>query len=112
MTKKNEAAQILKQARAAKRRRQSTIPRVRPVSPAEVLVKEFLDPLGRTQTWLASETGIPRSALSLIATGKRGVTAVTALKLARVFGTTPQFWMGLQMAVDLWEARERERGAA
>ncbi len=75
-------------------------------------MKEFLEPLGRTQTWLAAEAGIPRSALSLIATGKRGVTADTALKLARVFDTSPQFWLGLQMAVDLWDAREREKGAA
>ncbi len=112
MTKRNQAAALLKAARSKKARKRSAIPRARPVSPGEVLVKEFLEPLERTQTWLASETGIPRSALSLIVTGKRGITADTALKLSRVLGTTPQLWMGLQMAVDLWDARERERGAA
>lgn len=112
MAKRTEAARILSAARREKPARRFAIPHRRPVSPGEVLVKEFLEPRGRTQTWLASETGIPRSALSLIATGKRGVTADTALKLARVLGTTPQFWMGLQVAIDLWDARQREKGAA
>lgn len=112
MARRRQAARILDEARRRKPARQFAIPHARPTSPGEVLVKEFLEPHGRTQTWLASETGIPRSALSLIATGKRGITADTALKLGRVFGTSPQFWMGLQVAVDLWDARQRERGAA
>lgn len=52
---------------------------------------------------------MPRSALSLIATGKRGITADTALKFAEVFGTSPQFLMSLQAAVDLWDADRRKR---
>jgi len=112
MARREHAGKILRAARKATRARKSTIPKKRPPSPGEILLEEFLVPRGRTQSWLSAQTGIPRSALSLIATGKRGITAETALKLSRVFGTTPQFWMGLQTAVDLWDALEREKGAA
>lgn len=112
MVTRRNAAKVLRAARRDPSARRFMIPRSRPVTPGEVLVKEFLEPLERTQVWLASETGVPRSALNLIVKGKRGITADTALKLAKVLGTSPQFWMGLQMAVDLWDARERAEGAA
>lgn len=78
-----------------------------PTHPGEILNEEFLRPLGLTQSALAGKMGVPLQRVNTIISGKRGVTAETAILLARAFGTTPQFWMNLQTNSDLWHA-ERE----
>ncbi|MBX3184648.1 MAG: HigA family addiction module antidote protein [Polyangiaceae bacterium] len=76
-----------------------------PTHPGVILEEEFLKPLGMSQVALAAEMGVPVQRVNTIISGKRGVTAETALLLARVFNNTPQFWMSLQTSVDLWEAQ-------
>lgn len=77
------------------------------IHPGEILRFEFLDPLGLSQNRLARELGVPPRRISEIVLGKRSVTADTALRLARYFGTSERFWLGLQMDFDLEEARTR-----
>lgn len=83
--------------------------RLDPVHPGEVLLHDFLAELGLSQNKLAMEIGIPVSRIHAIVKGDRGITADTALRLARFFGTTPDLWMGLQAQYDL-EARQIELG--
>ncbi len=75
----------------------------RPTPPGEILRYEFLEPLGLSQKQLAEALGITRVRLSEILRGKRAVTPDTALRLARFFDTTPEFWLGLQTDVSLWD---------
>lgn len=85
-----------------------------PTRPGEVLLEEFLAPLGMSQAEAARRMGMSTNRLNELVRGKRGVTADTALRLAALFGTSPEFWLNLQMASDLWHAHqaERRRGAA
>jgi addiction module HigA family antidote len=76
-----------------------------PTLPGEVLLTEFLEPLGITQTQLAERLSMPIQRINGIVRGRRAVTAETAMLLARVFGTSPEFWLNLQTAVDMWKAR-------
>jgi addiction module HigA family antidote len=68
--------------------------------PGEILLHEFLEPMGITQYRLAKEIGVPQRRISEIVAGKRAVTADTGLRLARFFGMTDGFWMGLQLDYD------------
>ena len=77
------------------------------IHPGEVLLEEFLLPMGLSQNRIAREIGVPPRRINEIVHGKRSVTADTALRLARYFGTTEAFWMGLQADFDLEEARSR-----
>ena len=72
-----------------------------PVHPGEILQEEFLTPLGLSQNRLAIALRVPARRINEIVLGKRGVTADTALRLARYFGMSPQFWLGLQMDFEL-----------
>ena len=72
-----------------------------PVHPGEVLLEEFLRPMGLSQNRLSLEIGVHPRRINEIVLGKRRITADTALRLARYFGTSPQFWMGLQTDYDL-----------
>jgi addiction module HigA family antidote len=85
----------------------------KPVSAGEILVEEFLTPLGLTQGALAEAMGVPRKLVNELCNDRRAVTADTALMLARVFGNAPEFWLNTQRRTDLWEAlhtpRRRER---
>ena len=72
-----------------------------PVHPGEVLAEEFLTPMGLSQNKLANDIGVPPRRINEIVLGKRRVTADTALRLARYFGMSAQFWLGLQMDYDL-----------
>ena len=76
-----------------------------PTHPGEVLLEEFLDPLGLTQVGFARHIGVPVQRVNEIVKGKRGVTSETAWLLAQALGTTPQFWMNLQSAYDLATGR-------
>jgi len=72
-----------------------------PVHPGEILQKEFLEPLGLSQNRLALALHVPARRINEIVLGKRAVTADTALRLARYFKMSPQFWLGLQMDYEL-----------
>ena len=72
-----------------------------PVHPGEVLLAEFLEPDGLSQYRLAKDISVPPRRINEIVHGKRSVTADTALRLARYFGTTPRFWLNLQAQYDL-----------
>jgi len=71
------------------------------VHPGEILLEEFLVPLGLSQYRVAQEIEVPRRRINEIIQGKRSVSADTALRLAKFFGTPPEFWMNLQMHYDL-----------
>ena len=73
------------------------------IHPGEILSEEFLKPMEISAYRLSRETGIPQTRLSEIIKMRRGITADTALRLSRFFGTTPQFWLGLQNDYDLEE---------
>jgi addiction module HigA family antidote len=75
--------------------------KLNPIHPGEVLYEEFLKPLRMSQSRLALEVSVPPRWINEIVLGKRGITADTALRLARYFGNSPQFWLGLQMDYDL-----------
>jgi len=72
-----------------------------PVSPGEILMEEFLVPLGLSQNRLALDIRVPARRINEIVQGKRRITPDTALRLARYFHMSPQFWLGLQMDYDL-----------
>jgi addiction module HigA family antidote len=75
--------------------------RLPPVHPGEILKEDLLKPLGISINRLGRDLRVPVTRMSEIVNGRRGVTAGTALRLARYFGTTPEFWMNLQAAYDL-----------
>jgi addiction module HigA family antidote len=75
--------------------------RLPPVHPGEVLLEEFLGPLGLTQYRLAKDVSVPARRINEIVHGTRAVSADTALRLARYFGTSDRFWLNLQAAYDL-----------
>jgi addiction module HigA family antidote len=77
-----------------------------PVHPGEVLLEEFLKPMGLSQNRLALDISVPPRRINEIVLGKRSITADTALRLARYFGNSPQFWLGLQKDYDLDVAAE------
>jgi antitoxin HigA-1 len=75
--------------------------RLAPIHPGEVLLEEFLKPMQLSQNRLALDMGVHPRRINEIVLGKRSITADTALRLARYFGTSPQFWLGLQADYDL-----------
>jgi len=81
-----------------------------PIHPGEVLLEEFLIPLGLSQYRLAKSTGVPPRRINEIVHGTRAVTADTALRLARFFGTSERFWLNLQAQYDLEVAKDRLAG--
>ena len=83
-----------------------TIPQYRePTPPGEILLEDFLNLSDLTMEAAADQMGVPVNVLTEIGTGARSVTADTASRLATLTGTTPQFWLNLQTAVDLYRAR-------
>jgi addiction module HigA family antidote len=85
----------------------------KPATVGEILIEEFMAPLGLTQGSLAEAMGVQRKHVNELCKNRRNVTAPTALILARVFGNSPDFWLNVQRRSDLWKAmhspRERER---
>jgi len=81
-----------------------------PVHPGEILLKEFLEPMRLTQNRLALALGVPARRINEIVLGKRGITADTALRLARYFKMSLQFWLGLQMDYELDVAEDMLEG--
>ena len=78
-----------------------------PIHPGEILLEEFLHPLGISQYRLAKDISVPSRRINEIVHGKRAVSADTALRLARYFGTTGQFWLNLQTRYDLELEKDR-----
>jgi addiction module HigA family antidote len=85
----------------------------KPAEVGEILVEEFMKPVGLTQGKLAEAMGVPRKHVNELCYDRRSVTAPTALILARVFGNSADFWLNVQRRTDLWEAMnsssQRER---
>jgi len=82
-----------------------------PTHPGEMLLEEFLKPMEITQSELAARIHVPYQRVNELVNGKRGVTPATALRLAKLFGTTPAFWMNLQLRWDLFHAQRAEAAA-
>lgn len=82
-----------------------------PTHPGELLLCEFLEPLGMTQTELAKRIGVSFVRVNEIVNGKRGVTADTALRLSQLFGNTADFWLNCQLSWDLWHALHSDAAA-
>ena len=80
--------------------------KLHPVHPGEVLLEEFLKPMGLSQNRLALGIGVHARRINEIVLGKRAITADTALRLARYFGTSPRFWLDLQSDYDLDAAED------
>ena len=85
--------------------------RLPPIHPGEILREEFLSPLGMSANQLALALRVPATRVNDIVNEKRGITADTALRLARYFGTTPRFWMNMQASYEL-EVAEDQLGKA
>ena len=85
----------------------------KPATVGEILVEEFMTPMGLTQAAVAQAMSVQRKHVNELCNERRNVTAATALILARVFGNSPDFWLNIQRRSDLWQAvnspRERER---
>ena len=82
-----------------------------PTHPGEMLLEEFLNPMGITQKELADAIHVPYQRVNEIVNGRRGVTPGTALRLARFFGISASFWMNLQLRWDLYHAQQTEKQA-
>ena len=78
-----------------------------PVHPGEVIRHDYLEPLGMSQYALAKALGLTQARLGEIVRGKRGISPDTALRLARYFGTSAEFWVGMQAQYDLEVARDK-----
>ncbi|MGH7727833.1 MAG: HigA family addiction module antitoxin [Vulcanimicrobiaceae bacterium] len=90
-----------------------TLPKHRPpTSPGTLLAQEFIEPLGLTVTAFARHIGVGRDRLSEIIHGRRRVTPDTAMRLSLALGTSIQFWLNAQMAMDLYEAQQSVKSAA
>ena len=84
----------------------------RPTSPGTMLVEEFMKPIGLTQQALADAMMVTRARVNEIINGRRGVTADTALRLAKALGTSVDFWLRLQLACDLFDALHSPKAKA
>ena len=83
------------------------MPMQSPPHPGEIVKYECLEPLGLSVTRAAEGLGITRQALSDLINEKSGVSVDMAIRLSKAFGSTPETWLGMQMAYDLWQARAR-----
>jgi addiction module HigA family antidote len=81
--------------------------KISPVHPGEILLKEFLEPLEISQYRIAKDISVPPRRINEIVHGKRSITADTALRLSRYFGTSDRFWLNLQMRFDLEIEKDR-----
>ncbi|MGR3311211.1 MAG: HigA family addiction module antitoxin [Candidatus Brocadiales bacterium] len=84
-----------------------TTKKIKPIHPGEVLLEEFLKPMGVSQYRLAKDINVPARRINEIVHGKRGVSADTALRLSRYFGMSKRFWINLQTRYDLEVEKDR-----
>jgi addiction module HigA family antidote len=88
------------------------VPTIRtPTHPGEMLLEEFLNPMGLTQRELAAGIHVPYQRINDIVNGRRGITPSTALRLAKFFNMSPDFWMNVQLRWDLYFAQQEENKA-
>ena len=80
-----------------------------PPHPGGIVRRQCLEPLGLTVTRAARGLGVTRQALSELVNGRASVSVDMAIRLSKAFGSTPETWLGMQMAYDLWHARERAK---
>ena len=80
-----------------------------PTHPGEIIRYEYLDELNMTQQQLADSIGITRVRINEIILGKRSITPDTAFRLAKLFNTTPEFWIGLQTNFDMWNTLQKRK---
>ena len=83
-----------------------------PPHPGGMVRRQCLEPLGLTVTRAAEGLGVTRQALSDLVNERAGISTEMAIRLSKAFGSTPETWIGMQMAYDLWQARGRDRGRA
>ena len=83
------------------------VEKLHPIHPGEILLEEFIKPMNLSQNRLAIEIGVDARRVNEIVLGGRSITADTALRLARYFGVSPQFWLGLQAEYDLDVAMDK-----
>ena len=81
--------------------------KIKPIHPGEILLEEFLEPMGISQYRLAKDISVPPRRINEIVHGKRSITADTALRLSRFFGTSERFWLNLQARYDLETEKDR-----
>src|SRR5438128_1223838 len=81
----------------------------KPSTPGEILKEEFMQPYGLTQQQLAEKIGVTRRRINEIIKEKRGITSDTACRLARLFGMSAEYWLNLQMKLDLWKEMHDKR---
>ena len=75
-----------------------------PIHPGEILLEEFMKPYGMTQTDIAKRIGVSRKHISELVNGRKGISTDIALRLSRLFGTSPELWLKGQLAWDVWHA--------
>ena len=85
------------------------MPMANPCHPGEIVKYECLEPLGLTVTKAAKGLGVTRQALSNVINGRAGVSVDMAIRFSKAFGSTPETWLEMQMAYDLWQARDRAK---
>ena len=78
-----------------------------PPHPGGIVRRQCLEPLGLTETRAAEGLGVTRQSLEELLNGRTGVSAEMAVRLSKAFGSTPETWLGMQMAYDLWQVRSR-----
>ena len=83
-----------------------------PPHPGGVVRRQCLEPLGLTVTRAAESLGVTRQALSELLNGRTGASVEMSIRLSKAFGSTPETWLGMQMACDLWQVRGRARKIA
>jgi len=106
----NQLRSKIKNIKAVETERRIRIPTHRePTHPGEMLLEEFLKPMGMTQKELSEGIKVPYQRINEIINGKRGVTPSTALRLAKFFGTSEDFWLNLQLRWDLYRAMKKEK---
>lgn len=80
-----------------------------PIHPGEILLEEFMKPYGMTQTEIARRIGVSRKHISEVVNGRKGISTDMALRLSRLFGTSPELWLNGQIAWDVWHAMRSEK---
>lgn len=82
----------------------------RPTGPGEIIMAHYLEPLKMSITELAARLGVSRKTVSAIVNGRAAVSVDMAMRLSRAFSTTPELWLNMQRALDLWQARQEQGG--
>ncbi|MEM6903734.1 MAG: HigA family addiction module antitoxin [Pseudomonadota bacterium] len=102
----SKSATTTKTSKKPQKQAPKQVTRIAPIHPGEILLEEFMEPMGLSANALAKHIQVPGNRISTIVKGTRGITGDTALRLAAALGTTPEFWMNLQKSYELEVARD------